>query len=172
MAENDAGTVYEASPWAADKRVVEIVRPAPVQTSGSVPPKTWRLQSSRFLSAAEAVQAVKLHGDMPPEQQAIKLSAPEVRCAIFDVVSWFPGVLQQLWTDVSVRCPHAERYNVSASNPAVVAVAGEAEKRKRDGTAVRSLVFETCGHRVTARLGGNGGGEWSVQPACCRKMED
>ena len=29
-----------------------------------------------------------------------------VRCAISDVVSWFPGVLQQLWLDVSVRCPH------------------------------------------------------------------
>ena len=41
-------------------------------------------------------------------------AAPEVRCAILDVVSWFPGVLQQLWIDVSVRCPH-ERYNESAS---------------------------------------------------------
>ena len=46
-------------------------------------------------------------------------AAPKVRCAIFDVVSWFPGVLQQLWIDVSVRCPHAERYNESASKPGV-----------------------------------------------------
>ena len=38
-------------------------------------------------------------------------AAPVMRCAILDVVSWFPGVLQQLWMDVSVRCPHAERYN-------------------------------------------------------------
>ena len=66
-----------------------------------------------------------------------------MRCAILDVVSWFPGVLQQLWTDVSVRCPHAERYHESASKPGVAAVAGEAEKTKRYGTAVRSLVFET-----------------------------
>ena len=74
-----------------------------------------------------------------------------VRCAILDVVSWFPGVLQQLWIDVSVRCPHAERYNESASKPGVAAVAGEAEKTKRCGMAVRALVFETYG-----RLGGDG----------------
>ena len=66
-------------------------------------------------------------------------------------VSWFPGVLQELWIDVSVRCPHAERYNESASKPGVAAVAGEAEKRKRYGTAVRSFVLETYG-----RLGGEG----------------
>ena len=73
-------------------------------------------------------------------------AAPEMRCAILDVVSWFLGVLQQLWIDVSVRCPHAERYTDSASNPA-----GETEKTKRYGMAVRALVFETCG-----RLGDEG----------------
>ena len=78
-------------------------------------------------------------------------AAPVMRCGILDVVSWFAGVLQQLWTVASVRCPHAERYNASASKPGVAAVAGEAEKTKRYGTAVRSLVFETCG-----RLGGEG----------------
>ena len=99
-----------------------------------------------------------------------------MRCATLDVVSWFP-VLQQLWIDASVRCPHAERYNESASKPGVAAVAGEAEKTKPCGTAVRSLDLETYG-----RLGGEGtkllrdfcgnGGERSVQPACCRLVED
>ena len=78
-------------------------------------------------------------------------AAPEIRCAILDVVSWFPGVLQQLRIDVSVRCPHAERYNESASKPGAAPVAGDAEKTKRYGTAVRALVFETYG-----RLGGEG----------------
>ena len=72
-------------------------------------------------------------------------AAPKVRCAILDVVYWFPGVLQQLWVDVSVGCPHAERCHESASS------AGEMEKTKLYGTAVRSLVFETHG-----RLGGEG----------------
>ena len=78
-------------------------------------------------------------------------AAPTMRCATSDVVSWCPGVLQQLWIDVSVRYPHAERYNESASKPGVATVAGETEKTKRYGTAVRSLVFETYG-----RLGGEG----------------
>ena len=82
-------------------------------------------------------------------------TAPVMRCAIFDVVSWFPGVLQQLWMDVSVRCPHAEGCNESASQPWVAAVAGETEITQRYGTAVRSLVFETYG-----RLGGE-------DPSCC-----
>ena len=78
-------------------------------------------------------------------------AAPTMRCAISDVVSWIPGVLQQLWRDVSVRCPHAERHNESAPKPGVAAVAGEAEKTKRCSTSVRSLVFETYGS-----LGGEG----------------
>ena len=57
-------------------------------------------------------------------------AASEMRCAILDVVSWFPGVLQQLWMDVSVRCPHAESYKESVSKPGVATVAGEAEKTK------------------------------------------
>ena len=83
----------------------------------------------------------------------------KMRCAILDVVSWFPGVLQQLWIDVYVRCPHAERYNLSASKP---------------GVAVRPLVFETYGRhggegtKLAALFGGHGGGERAVQPARCR----
>ena len=80
--ENEASKLYEASPWAADKRVAEVVRPAAVQTADSVPPKSLardmafaKLQS-RILSAAEAVQAAKL----PPEQQAIMLSAGTGTC--------------------------------------------------------------------------------------------
>ena len=60
---------------------------------------------------------------------------PTIRCAIWDVVSWYAGVLQQLWMDVSVRCPHAERYNEAKLG--AVASAGETEKAKRYGTAVR-----------------------------------
>ena len=79
--ENEASKVYEASPWALDKRAVDIVRPAPVQTDERVPPKSLardiafaKLQS-RILFAAEAVQAAKLHAGMSPEHQAIMLSA-------------------------------------------------------------------------------------------------
>ena len=79
--ENEGSKMYEASPWAADKRVAEIVRPAPVQSAENVPPKSLardmafsKLQS-RILPAAEAVQAAKPHHEMPPEHQAIMLGA-------------------------------------------------------------------------------------------------
>ena len=79
--ENEASKLFEASPWAADNRAAEIVRSAPVQTADRVPPKSLarimafaKLQS-RILSAAEAVQAAKLHSEMLPEQHAILLSA-------------------------------------------------------------------------------------------------
>ena len=110
--------------------------------------------------------------------QKNKEAAPERRCAILDVVSWFPGVLQQLWIDVSVRCPHTERYNESASKPGVPAVAGEAEETKRYGTAVRAFGLRDSrktgrrGHQVAARFGDYGGGKWKVQPACCWTMEN
>ena len=77
----------------------------------------------------------------------------------------------QLWIDASVRCPHAERYTVSASKPVVAAIAGETEKTKRHGTAVRSLVFETCGNggrrtdSAARMLSADGGPSWSE---CCR----
>ena len=81
MVEHEASLLYEASPWAADKRAAEIVRPAPAQSADWVPPKSLagdvafaKLQS-RILSSAEAVQAAKLHGDILPEHQAIMLSA-------------------------------------------------------------------------------------------------
>ena len=59
--ENEAGKLYEASPWVADKRAAEIVRRALEQMADRVPPKSltqdtafFKLQS-RILSAAEAV---------------------------------------------------------------------------------------------------------------------
>ena len=81
MVKNDASIVYEASQWAPFQRAAEIIRPAPVQEADIVPPKSLardmafaKLQSM-ILSAAEAVRAAKLHSEMPPEQQAIMLSA-------------------------------------------------------------------------------------------------
>ena len=40
MVEHDPSMVYEASPWAVDKRATEIVRLAPVQAADGVPPKS------------------------------------------------------------------------------------------------------------------------------------
>ena len=79
--EKEASNLYDPSLWAADKRAAEVVRPAPVQSDDRVLPKTlardmaFAKLHSRILSAAEAVQAARLHTEMPPEQQAIMLTA-------------------------------------------------------------------------------------------------
>ena len=79
--ENEASKLYEASPWAFDKRAEEIVRLAPVQTEERIPPRSLARDmalakmQSRILSAAEAVQAAKLHAKFSPEHQAIMSSA-------------------------------------------------------------------------------------------------
>ena len=240
--ESEASKFHEASPWAADKRAAETVRPAPVRTADRVPPKSRARDMAFAELQSRILSAATLHSEMLPEQQAIMLSAgkpgtgtcwtamqksptdlpqnaqwrmatairlgaapdagprstcalrkcndgdvceqsladnpfhsygckygrarnrphravqctlrrliehagdcadmerhvpelyewvsnnneaaPIMRCAILDVVSWFPGVLHQLWMEVSVRCPHAERYNESASKPGVAAGAG------------------------------------------------
>ena len=75
VVEHEARKLYEASPWAVDKRAAEIVRPAPVQAADGVPPKSLArsmasaMLQSRILSAAQLVQAVKLLSEMPPERQ-------------------------------------------------------------------------------------------------------
>ena len=56
---------------------------------------------------------------------------------------WFPGVLQQLWIDVSVRCPHAERNTDSASKPGGLQLRERWRKRSdmgRQGPCARSTV--------------------------------
>ena len=73
MVEHEASLVNEANPWAAYKRAAEIVRPAPVQSADWVPPKS-QAEDMAF-AKLQAVQAAKLHSDMPPVQQAIMLSA-------------------------------------------------------------------------------------------------
>ena len=76
-------------------------------------------QSSTLCAGSLSKQAV--HGSVRNNSEA----APVMRCAILDVVSWFPGVLQQLWIDVSARCPHAERCNESASKPGWLQLLGK-----------------------------------------------
>ena len=76
---------------------------------------------------------------------------PTIRCAIWDVVSWYAGVLQQLWIDVSVRSPHAERYNESAAKLGAAASAGETEKSE----ATRHSRSRSFAER-DGRLGGEG----------------
>lgn len=74
-----------------------------------------------------------------------------MRLAIMDVVAHFPGTWKQYNIDITIRCPHAERYERTVVKPAVAAKAGEKEKFKHYGNAVMPVSFETYG-----RLGARG----------------
>ena len=86
-------------------------------------------------------------------------AAPEMRCAILDVVSWFPG------------CPGAALDRRQRAMPASRTL----QRKKRYGMAVglRDLwMTGRRGHQVAARFGNYGSGKWAVQPACCRSVEN
>eukprot|EP00973_Karenia_brevis_P019238 2636875-Karenia_brevis.AAC.1 len=93
------------------------------------------------------------HVDMEravPQLYMLESGTGRITEAILDVVSSFPGSFRQCMVDVTVRAPHAERYENSHILPGVAAAAGEQEKLERYGSLVTPLSFESYG-----RLGVN-----------------
>ena len=75
---------------------------------------------ARCTGSGSNLEDMELHvPDIYDWVMAKREGAPLMQCAVVDVVCWFPEVLQKLWMDVSAQCPHAERYNESASKPGV-----------------------------------------------------
>ena len=75
-----------------------------------------------------------------------------MRCAVLDVVSWFPGVLQQLWIDVTVRC---RIQNVCVETRSACSCWGCGEKR--------SVMVRPC-DRWSSKLMD----DWAARaPSCC-----
>ena len=70
--------------------------------------------------------------------------------AIMDVVAWWPGSCQSRLINVTVRCPHADRYHRTAERAGVPADAGEREKRRRYGAAVAAIALESYGRMGVA----------------------
>ena len=77
----------------------------------AIPCTLHRLLSQRRRYADKERHVSGLHDWVKPKPDAELV----LRCAVMDVVSWFLAVMQQLWMDVSVRCPHAEIDNEGAS---------------------------------------------------------
>ena len=67
-----------------------------------------------------------------------------------DLVVAFPGSLAQVWVDVSIRCPHAERYTRADRAAGAAADRAAEEKRERYGPLVMPLVFESYGRLGSA----------------------
>ena len=62
-----------------------------------------------------------------------------------DLYVTFPGSVQPIYIDVSIRCPHAQRYTHAASIPGVAASAAAVSKRERYGSAVLPVAVESYG---------------------------
>ena len=94
----------------------------------------------------EAGAAVDLERNIPWLYDEVeKDGVMRTREAIMDVVVNFPGTWCTALVDVSIRCPHSERYNRAVTEPALTSRNGEKNKDTRYGSAVLPLVFETYG---------------------------
>ena len=69
-----------------------------------------------------------------------------------DLYVTFPGSVQPIYIDVSIRCPHAQRYTHAASCPGSAASAAAADKRARYGNSVLPIVLESYGRLGTETL--------------------
>ena len=67
----------------------------------------------------------------------------EEKCvdAIMDLVTWWPGRLQQFLLDLTIRSPHASRYGITED---ITGRAGQ-EKHRRYGEAVWAIAMTTYG---------------------------
>ena len=79
--------------------------------------------------------------------------ATGVQEAILDAVVRWPGSARVFWIDGTIRNPHAARYRRAEHKPGIAAAAGVADKKRRYGEAVRSLVFEPGGRLAEASAG-------------------
>ena len=94
----------------------------------------------------EAGAAVDCERHVPHLYDTIKKDGVErAREAIMDVVVNFPGSWNTALVDVSLRCPHSERYAKAATIAGTAAMRGEKEKDERYGHEVLPLIFETYG---------------------------
>eukprot|EP00973_Karenia_brevis_P016978 2330121-Karenia_brevis.AAC.1 len=69
----------------------------------------------------------------------------KIQEALLDVVVHPPASFECLAVDITIRCPHSERYTRADSIPSSAADDGEMEKAERYGSDVLPLSFETYG---------------------------
>jgi hypothetical protein len=82
-----------------------------------------KLRTHEFLkiSLANALQQCQAQTDLErlvPELCRGDVSKGTATDAIMDIVAAFPNATRQYWIDVTVRSPHADRYNTSAAHNA------------------------------------------------------
>ena len=80
-----------------------------------------------------------------PQLYTVDRDGSKVTEAILDVVSSHPGGLSKFYIDITIRAPHAQRYEDTDKKPGVAAKGGEFDKLERYGHNVLPLSFEPYG---------------------------
>ena len=108
-----------------------------------------RMRPHRALAAALARELRRCGAEVDLERTVLELArrdeAGNLKEAILDLVVTFPGTFQQHYVDVTIRCPHAARYEHAAVAPGEAASAAAREKHVRYGSDVLPIAVETYG---------------------------
>ena len=108
-----------------------------------------RMRPHRALAAAVARELCRCGAEVDLERTVVELAQWDadgsIKEAILDLVVTFPGSVQQLFIDVTIRCPHADRYLHAAHSPGEAASCAAREKMERYGASVLPVAMETYG---------------------------
>ena len=116
-----------------------------------------RMRPHRALAAALArfLRECRTEVDIDRTVPELIRVAPNgaVQEAVLDLVVTFPGSVQLLCIDVSIRCPHAQRYGQAAASPGEAADAAIADKRalrQRRAHGGGGIIWAACWRRASS----------------------
>ena len=108
-----------------------------------------RMRPHRALAAALAKQLRRCGAEVDLERTVVELAKVDrqgvTQEAILDLVVTFPGSVQPLLIDVTIRCPHATRYQHASHTPGEAASTAAREKHDRYGEDVLPVAMESYG---------------------------
>ena len=135
------------------------------------------MRPHRALAATLARELRRCGAEVDLERTVVELTQTDERGrvteAILDLVLTFPGSVQPLYVDVTIRSPHASRYERAHHRLGGAAAAAVREKFKRYGSSVLAIAFESYGrlavdsHRALEHLAAHAGvslREWWAAP--------
>ena len=134
------------------------------------------MRPHRALAAVLARELRHCRAEVGLERTVVELTKQDgqgnFKDAILDLVVTFPGAVQAHYIDVTIRCPHAERYEHAGHAPGEAASTAVREKRAHYGSSVLTVAMETYGrfaaeiHRALEVLASQAGycarDQWAV----------
>ena len=146
------------------------------------------MRPHRALAGALAQRLRSTGAEVDLERTVVELARYDpdgkVTEAILDLYVTFPGSTQPFYIDVTIRCPHAARYQKARRIPAYAASLGVQQKEARYGPKVIAVALETYGRIapeslqglewIAARAGSNLRDRWAAPrllPTWCAALQ-